>query len=171
MFHQSTANYTLGVLLINSTLHSLCFTSQQHTTPYMFHQSTAHYTVGISPVTSTLHSGYFTSQQHTTQSVFHQSTAHYTLGISPVNNTLHSLCFTSQQHTTQYVFHQSAAHEQTTHYQLSVNVFSDSSPACHSDLLTVYTPSRQLRSSADTRILRIPHVRTKTLSRCVRVGG
>ena len=29
---------------------------------------------------------------------------------------------------------------------------SDSSPAYLSDLLTVYTPSRQLRSSADTRI-------------------
>ena len=26
------------------------------------------------------------------------------------------------------------------------------------DLLVVYTPSRQLRSSADTRILRLPHV-------------
>ena len=31
-----------------------------------------------------------------------------------------------------------------------------------SDLLTVYTPSRQLRSSADTRALRIAHVKTKT---------
>ena len=30
-----------------------------------------------------------------------------------------------------------------------------------SDLLTVYTPSWQLRSSADTRILRILHVRSK----------
>ena len=47
-------------------------------------------------------------------------------------------------------------------YKLSTichNFFSDSSPAYVSDLLTV---CRQLRSSADTRILRIPHVRTKT---------
>ena len=33
---------------------------------------------------------------------------------------------------------------------------------CFSDLLTVYTPFRQLRSSADTRTLRIPHVETNT---------
>ena len=39
--------------------------------------------------------------------------------------------------------------------------FSGSSPAYFSDLFTVYTPSRQLRSSADTWILYIPHVRTK----------
>ena len=31
------------------------------------------------------------------------------------------------------------------------------------DLLTVYTPSRQIRSSVDTQIFRIPHVKTKTL--------
>ena len=38
-------------------------------------------------------------------------------------------------------------------YKLSTlchNFFSDSSPTYLSDLLTVYTPSRQLRSSADT---------------------
>ena len=40
--------------------------------------------------------------------------------------------------------------------------FSGSSPAYFSDLFTVYTPSRQLRSSTDTRILLIPHVRTRT---------
>ena len=34
------------------------------------------------------------------------------------------------------------------------NIFSYSAPACFSDILTVYTPSRQLRSSADTRVLR-----------------
>ena len=33
------------------------------------------------------------------------------------------------------------------------------------DLLTVYTPFRQLRSSADTQILCIPHVRSKTLGK------
>ena len=40
--------------------------------------------------------------------------------------------------------------------------FSDSAPAYFSDHLIMYTPSRQLRSSADTRSLCIPHVRTKT---------
>ena len=44
----------------------------------------------------------------------------------------------------------------------SCHNFSDSCPAYFSDLLTVYTPSRQLRSSADTWILHVPHVRTKT---------
>ena len=50
-------------------------------------------------------------------------------------------------------------------YKLStvcLNFFSDSSPVHLSDLLSVYTPSRQLRSSADTRTLRIPQVKTKT---------
>ena len=48
-------------------------------------------------------------------------------------------------------------------YKLSTichSFLSDSSPAYFSDLLTVYIPSRQLRSSADTQILRIPHART-----------
>ena len=57
-----------------------------------------------------------------------------------------------------------------TDYKLSTighNVFSDSSSAQFSDLLTVHTPSRQLRSSADTRTLRIPHVKTETFGqRC-----
>ena len=43
------------------------------------------------------------------------------------------------------------------------NFFSDSSPAYLSDLLTVYTSSRQLCSSADTRTLCILHVKTRTL--------
>ena len=49
-------------------------------------------------------------------------------------------------------------------YKLSTicHNFSDSSPAYFSGLLTVYNPSRQLCSSADTWILRNPHVRTKT---------
>ena len=55
-------------------------------------------------------------------------------------------------------------------YKLSTlchNFFSNSSPVYFSDLLTVYTPSRQLRSSTDTRMLRIPSVRTKTFGhRC-----
>ena len=45
-------------------------------------------------------------------------------------------------------------------YKLSAichNFFSDLSPAYLSRLLTVYTPSRQLRSSADTGKLAIPH--------------
>ena len=40
--------------------------------------------------------------------------------------------------------------------------FSDSSPACLPDLLTMYTPSRQLCSSAEIQILHIPYLRTKT---------
>ena len=44
--------------------------------------------------------------------------------------------------------------------------FSDSSPAHLSGLLTVYTPSRQLRSSADKQLLRIPHVKTNTSGQC-----
>ena len=41
------------------------------------------------------------------------------------------------------------------------NFFSDSSPVYLSNL-TVYTPSKQLRSTADTWIFCIPHVRTET---------
>eukprot|EP00745_Piridium_sociabile_P040659 TRINITY_DN786_c0_g1_i8.p1 TRINITY_DN786_c0_g1~~TRINITY_DN786_c0_g1_i8.p1 ORF type:complete len:1132 (+),score=124.07 TRINITY_DN786_c0_g1_i8:119-3397(+) len=50
-------------------------------------------------------------------------------------------------------------------YKLSTLTFSavsGSGPEYLSDLLHIYTPSRQLRSSSDTRLLRIPHVRTKT---------
>ena len=47
------------------------------------------------------------------------------------------------------------------------NFFSDLSPAYLSDFLTGFlTPSRQLRSSADTRTLLIPHVQTKTFGQC-----
>ena len=42
------------------------------------------------------------------------------------------------------------------------NYFSYSSPAYLSDFPTVYTPSEQPRSSAGTRILRIPIVKSKT---------
>jgi len=50
-------------------------------------------------------------------------------------------------------------------YKLSTlcfNFFSGSSPAYFSELLTVYTPTRQLRSSSDTRILLVPRTKTKT---------
>jgi hypothetical protein len=50
-------------------------------------------------------------------------------------------------------------------YKLSVlchNYFSGSAPNYFNDLLSVYTPSRQLRSSADTRTFSIPKVRTKS---------
>ena len=44
------------------------------------------------------------------------------------------------------------------------------STLCHfvylSDLLRVYSPSRQLRSSSDSRTLRIPHMKTKTFGHC-----
>ena len=54
-------------------------------------------------------------------------------------------------------------------YKLSAicrSVFSDSSPAHFFDLLIVCTPSRQLRSSADKQLLRIPHVKTNTSGQC-----
>ena len=50
-------------------------------------------------------------------------------------------------------------------YKLSVlchNYISGSAPEYFGQLLTIYTPSRQLRSSADDSILVIPKVRTKT---------
>ena len=40
--------------------------------------------------------------------------------------------------------------------------FSDTAPVYLSDRLRVYSPSRQLRSSSDSRALRIPHIKTKT---------
>ena len=52
-----------------------------------------------------------------------------------------------------------------TDYTQPVNclsqLLSDSFPAYFSDLLSVYTPSRKLRSSADTRMLRIPVLEQK----------
>ena len=50
-------------------------------------------------------------------------------------------------------------------YKISVlcyNFFSGSSPSYFSDLLTVYSPVRQLRSSSDDRLLCVPRIRTKT---------
>ena len=40
--------------------------------------------------------------------------------------------------------------------------FSDTAPVYLSDLLRVYSPSRQLRSSSDSRTLRIPHLKART---------
>ena len=56
-----------------------------------------------------------------------------------------------------------------TDYKLSAVCYSYfcSSPACFSDLLTVYTPSGQLCSAADTQILCMPHFRTKRLATTV----
>ena len=51
------------------------------------------------------------------------------------------------------------------HYKLSLlcfKVLEDLIPSYISDLLQLYTPSRQLRSSADTRLFRIPSFRTKS---------
>ena len=39
--------------------------------------------------------------------------------------------------------------------------FSDTTPVYQSDLLPVYSPSRQLSASSDSRTLRIPHIKTK----------
>ena len=50
-------------------------------------------------------------------------------------------------------------------YKLSTlchSFFSDTAPVYLSDLLFVYSPSRQLRSSSDSRNLGIPHIKTKT---------
>ena len=50
-------------------------------------------------------------------------------------------------------------------YKLSIlchSFFSDTVPVYLSDLLRVYSPSRQLRSSSDSRTLHIPHIKTKT---------
>ena len=50
-------------------------------------------------------------------------------------------------------------------YKLSTlchSFFSDTAPVYLSDLLCVYSPSRQLHSSSDSRTLRIPHIKTKT---------
>ena len=44
--------------------------------------------------------------------------------------------------------------------------FSNTSPAYFADLLSAYSPSRQLRSSSDSRILIVPKVRTKTFGQC-----
>ena len=41
--------------------------------------------------------------------------------------------------------------------------FFDTEPVYLSDLLHVYSPSRQLRSSSDSRTLPIPHIKTKHL--------
>ena len=43
--------------------------------------------------------------------------------------------------------------------------FSDIAPVYLSDLLRVYSPSRQLHSSSDSRTLHIPHIKTKTFGR------
>ena len=50
-------------------------------------------------------------------------------------------------------------------YKLSTlyhSIFSNTAPFYLSDLLRVYSPSRQLRSFSDSRTLRIPHIKTKT---------
>ena len=51
------------------------------------------------------------------------------------------------------------------HYKIALlcfKSFNNLAPSYISDLLHVYTPSRQLRSASDTRIFRIPSCRTKT---------
>ena len=51
------------------------------------------------------------------------------------------------------------------HYKVATlcyNSFTESYPVYLSELLTVYHPSRQLRSISDTRTFRIPFTKTKT---------
>ena len=55
--------------------------------------------------------------------------------------------------------------EQRIEYKLSLlcfKIISHQAPVCLSELLHLYTPSRQLRSSTDTRVFRIPSFRTKS---------
>ena len=47
-------------------------------------------------------------------------------------------------------------------FQRGHSFFSDTAPVYLSDLLHVYSPSRQLRFSSDSRILRIPYIKIKT---------
>ena len=51
--------------------------------------------------------------------------------------------------------------EQGIEYKLSL-IISHQTPIYLSELLHLYTPSRQLRSSTDTRVFRIPSFRTKS---------
>ena len=44
--------------------------------------------------------------------------------------------------------------------------FSGTAPHYISQLLSIYTPSRNLRSSSDLRLLRVPRVRTKSFGHC-----
>ena len=46
--------------------------------------------------------------------------------------------------------------------KLCHSFFSDTTPVYLSDLLRVYSPSRHLCSSSDSRTLHIPHIETKT---------
>ena len=58
--------------------------------------------------------------------------------------------------------------EQRIKYKLSsicFNFFNNTSPAYISDLLTIYTPSRNLRSSSDSRLLCIPRTKTSSYGR------
>ena len=55
-------------------------------------------------------------------------------------------------------------------YKLSTlchSFFSDTAPVYLSDLLQVFSPSRQLRFSSDSRTLCIPHIKTKTSEHCL----
>merc|ERR1712121_436160 len=52
-----------------------------------------------------------------------------------------------------------------TEYKISTlchSFFNGTAPEYLSALLHVYVPSRQLRSSSDSKLLRVPHVRTKS---------
>ena len=55
--------------------------------------------------------------------------------------------------------------DQRINYKLGVicfNIISGTAPSYLSDLVQLYTPSRSLRSSADTRIFRLPNYKKKT---------
>ena len=65
------------------------------------------------------------------------------------------------------IFHPSSI-QARIEYKLSTlchSFFSDTAPVYLSDLLRVFSPSRQVRSSSASRTLRIPHIKTKTFGR------
>ena len=75
--------------------------------------------------------------------------AHKRYHVSPLLRTLHWLAIQARiEYKLSTLFH---------------FFFFDTEPVYLSDLLHVYSPSRQLRSSSDSRTLPIPHIKTKHL--------
>ena len=83
------------------------------------------------------------------------------------NNAARLICRTPKSDHTSPVHH--TLHwlpvDQRIEYKLLLRAFksvNNDGPACLSDLLKFFIPSRQLRSSSDTRLLRIPSFRLKS---------
>ena len=84
--------------------------------------------------------------------------------ISPTLHSLHWLpvCARIQYKASCLCFNSVCARIQYKTSCLCFNSVSSIAPLYLSQLLNIYTPSRQLRSSGDTRIFKIPCVRSKT---------